>query len=257
MDTFGGAKTPHGKIIVGVYKLIHRDSGKFYIGSSGDFYNRRKTHIVALRAGQHHLQEMQNLYNESPHFTFELDSIGINYKDPAVREKAYDREQELLDQYWGDPLLLNQSRSARNIKLSEEREAARINKVYQTHQRPDVREKVTRINRAIRQSDEARKQQSAISKTLWRNDNHRSRMETVWKDPEFLRKQVENQPTSKSVIAAGQKFASISQASKKLGISRNTIKQRIKDTACSDYYWIDQVPERGYRVGRSPSQRRR
>ena len=246
MDTFEGAKTPHGKIIVGVYKLVHRDSGKFYIGSSGDFYNRRKTHIVALRAGQHHLQEMQNLYNESPHFTFELDSIGINYKDPAVREKAYDREQELLDQYWGDPLLLNQSRSARNIKLSEEREAARINKVHQAHQKPEVRAKVTAVNRTIRQSDKARKQQSVISKSLWQNDGQRARMEAVWKDPEFLRKQVENQPTSKSVIAAGQKFASVSQASQKLGISRNTVKQRIKDTACSDYYWIDQLPERGH-----------
>lgn len=175
MDTFEGAKTPHGKIIVGVYKLVHRDSGKFYIGSSGDFYNRRKTHIVALRAGQHHLQEMQNLYNESPHFTFELVSIGINYKDPAVREKAYDREQELLDQYWGDPLLLNQSRSARNIKLSEEREAARINKVHQAHQKPEVRAKVTAVNRTIRQSDKARKQQSVISKSLWQNDGHRAR----------------------------------------------------------------------------------
>ena len=42
--------------MVGVYKLIHRDSGKFYVGSTRDFYERRKNHIVKLRAGQHPAQ---------------------------------------------------------------------------------------------------------------------------------------------------------------------------------------------------------
>lgn len=246
MDTFEGAKPKHGLIVVSVYKLIHRDSGKFYIGSTGDFYERRKNHIVSLRRGCHPVKELQKLYTESPHFRFELDSIGINHSDPNVRERAYDREQCLIDQYWGDPLLLNQSRNARGLELSAEREALRVDKVRQAHQRPEVKARVTKVNQEIRRSEKAREQQSKISKTLWMNDIHRARMESVWKDPDYLRRQVENQPTSKSVIAAGQQFASISQASQKLGVSRNTIKQRIKDTACSDYYWIDQMPERSH-----------
>lgn len=243
METFEGGEPINDRIIVVVYKLIHRNTGKFYIGSSGNFFNRRRKHIEALRRNEHHAKELQALYNESPHFIFELDSIGVDHADPNVREKAFDREQALLDAYWGDPLLLNISSNARYpaVVRTEESEALRHEKVRQAHQRPEVRERVTKVNRAIRQSEKAREQQSEISKTLWKNDLHRARMESVWKDPDYLRRQVENQPTSKSIIAAGQQFASISQASRKLCVSRNTIKQRIKDTTCSDYYWLDQM----------------
>jgi hypothetical protein len=235
MDTFEGAKPVHGKIVVSVYKLTHRDSGKFYIGSTGDFYVRRKNHIVELRNGKHPIPEMQELYDESPHFTFELVSVGIDHTDPLVRERAFDQEQALLDMHWGNPLLLNRSRDSRCTKLSEESEAMRIENIRQAHQKTEVREKVTKVNRAIRQSEKAREQQSAISKTLWQNDNHRARMESVWKDPDYLRRQVENQPTSKTVVVAGQLFGSISQASKKLGIARGVIRKRISDSSYPDY----------------------
>lgn len=241
MDTFEGAEPISDRIIVAVYKLVHRNTGKFYIGSSGNFFVRRRKHVERLRRNEHHTKELQDLYNEAPHFVFELDSIGINHTDPNIREKAFDREQALLDAHWGDPLLLNKSRNARypDIERSEASELLRLEKIKQAHQRPEVRACVTKVNRTIRQSEKARKQQSEISKALWKNEGHRARMECVWKDPEYLKRQVENQPTSKSVIAAGQQFTSISQASQKLGVSRNTIKQKIKDTACSDYYWID------------------
>ena len=105
MDTFEGIKPKYDIIVVSVYKLVHSESGKFYIGSTGNFYNRRKSHITALRGGCHPVKELQELYAASPHFRFELDSIGINHSDPDVRERAYDREQYLIDQYWGNLLL--------------------------------------------------------------------------------------------------------------------------------------------------------
>jgi hypothetical protein len=242
MDTFEGAEPVPGRIIVTVYKLVHRDTGKFYIGSSGNFFNRRRKHIEALRRNEHHAKELQELYNESPYFIFVLDSIGVDHTDPNVREKAFDREQVLLDMHRGDPLLLNKSRNARypDIVLSEESKSLHREKVRQAHQRPEVREKVTKVNQALRQSEKAREQQSEISKAMWTDSTHRARMESVWRDPDYLRRQVENQPTSKPVVAANQQYGSVSQAAKHLGIGRNTVKKNIKDPACSDYYWIDQ-----------------
>jgi hypothetical protein len=241
MDIFEGAKPKFGTKIIAVYKLIHRNTLKFYIGSTGNFRNRRKTHISSLRAGNHPVKELQELYSQSPHFVFELQAIGVGGGDADARERAYDLEQVLLDKHWGEPLLLNQSRNARGLELSEEREKQRIENVRAAHQKPEVRERVTKVNQALRQSDEAREQQSEISKTLWQDPDHRARMEAVWKDPDYLQRQVENQPTSKAVIAAGGKFASISQASRELGISRNAIKQKIQDLTCIDYY-LEAVP---------------
>ena len=241
MDTFEGAEFDRGRVIVGVYKLIHHDTGKFYIGSTGDFHTRRRKHIERLRSGIHHCKELQELYNETPHFVFELDSIGVNHSDPNVRERAYEREQALINEHWHNLLLLNKSRNVRypDVDRTEESEAKRLEGIRQAHQRPEVREKVTQINRAIRRSEKAREQQSTISKSLWKNNEHRERMESVWKDQDYLKRQVENQPTSKAVIAAGKQYGSVSQAAKSLGVGRNLIKRKIKDTACSDYYWIE------------------
>ncbi len=117
-DTFDGIKAPIGQVIVCVYKLIHKATGYFYIGSTGNYKLRRKSHINELRAGTHAIQKMQELYNESPHFIFVLDSAGFDIDDPEVREKAYTREQELLNLCANNPLLLNRSLDARVTVLS-------------------------------------------------------------------------------------------------------------------------------------------
>lgn len=239
-DTFEGIKAPAGRVIVCVYKLIHLATGYFYIGSTKNFTRRRKDHIVDLRAGKHSVQKMQELYNESPHFRFEIDSVGFDVDDPEVREKAYDREQALLDLHCSNPLLLNKSLNARGLTLPEEKEKERVEKLKAVHQRPEVKAKVTAANRAMRQSTAARNQQSRISKTLWTDPNHRATMEAHWKDPEYLRKQTENQPTSKAVVVAGEAFGSIQSAAKALGIGRNLVKKRIKDSIYADYYMVEQ-----------------
>lgn len=238
-DTFDGIKAPIGQVIVCVYKLIHVATGYFYIGSTGNYKLRRKSHITALRGGKHNVQKMQELYDESPHFKFEIDSVGFDVEDPEVREKAFAREQELLDINSDNPLLLNKSSNAKAIVLSGEHEKKRIEKIKATHQKPEVLARMTDINRSTRQSDEAREQQSEISKTMWTDPNHRATMEAHWKDPEYLRKQTENQPTSKAIVAAGKAFGSIQSAAKALGIGRNLVKKRIKDSAYADYYMAE------------------
>ncbi len=239
IDTFDGIRAPKGQVIVCVYKLIHIATGYFYIGSTNNYAMRRKGHITTLRAGKHHVQKMQELYNESPHFRFEIDSVGFDVSDSEVREKAFAREQELIDLNSDNPLLLNKAQNVKGGNLFEEYEKERIEKIRIAHRRPEVKANVTAANRAMRQSDEAREQQSEISKTMWSDPNHRATMEAHWKDPEYLRKQTENQPTSKAVVAAGRAFGSIQSAAKALGIGRNLVKKRIKDSAYADYYMAE------------------
>lgn len=232
MDTFEGyAPVKSNERIIAVYKLIHKASGKFYIGSSGDFYKRRINHISELRNNRHYVVGLQELYNESPHFFFHIVSIGTESPDVDIRDRAYDIEQELLDKHWGDPLLLNNSKNARHLELSQERELARIQKLKDTFQKPEVLRKITIINKKLRQTSEARSQQSKISKTLWQNKTHRKRMESVWKDPDYLRRQVENQPTSKPISLNGKNYPSISNAARALGISRIAVKKLLTTLA--------------------------
>ena len=53
--------------MIGIYKLIHTKTGKYYIGSSVNIKNRYQTHLSFLKSGKN-IKRLQELYNQDPNF---------------------------------------------------------------------------------------------------------------------------------------------------------------------------------------------
>jgi len=74
-----------------IYAIRNSVNGKRYIGSTGNFINRKKKHLADLRRGQHHscvLQSAFDKYGESS-FVFERLEIISNSADLLIREQTY------------------------------------------------------------------------------------------------------------------------------------------------------------------------
>ena len=48
--------------MIGVYKILNKITGKFYIGSSVDIENRFKQHKADLNTGVHNNKYLQNVF---------------------------------------------------------------------------------------------------------------------------------------------------------------------------------------------------
>lgn len=119
-------------MIGGVYIFRH-PSGLYYIGSTGNFNNRRWEHESLFRHGKHHLTKLQNILKDPSELTWE-------YFPTACRDSAYELELAKIQACSSDSNMLNQQgngwtpnftfehRSAagkakKGIKLSDEHKA--------------------------------------------------------------------------------------------------------------------------------------
>jgi predicted GIY-YIG superfamily endonuclease len=84
----------------GAYMITHCATGLFYIGSTGNLWKRKSEHEALLRHGRHHASKLQEAFSQSTMMTY-------TYWYSADAEQARIWEQQLLDWYWGNPLLIN------------------------------------------------------------------------------------------------------------------------------------------------------
>ena len=96
-----------------------------YHGSAKNFRRRRVAHLNALANNKHDLLKMQELYNagHKPRFTV--------YKT-ADRETAYDLEQKMVDDDWGNNKLLNLAKDVRHAGKSIVRDEKYVEKQRQS-----------------------------------------------------------------------------------------------------------------------------
>lgn len=87
-----------------VYRLVHKKTGKFYIGSAASLVKRQKTHRTNLIADRHVNTFLQELFNASKKGWVAFD---VESKEFDTLEEAREREDALIKKYWGSPLLLN------------------------------------------------------------------------------------------------------------------------------------------------------
>lgn len=87
------------KLISGIYKIVSKIDGKYYVGSSYDIFGTRKSrHLTRLRKNDHHSIKLQNAFNKHGEDNFniilieEVDVMQLfiveqKYLDIAKQEK--------------------------------------------------------------------------------------------------------------------------------------------------------------------------
>jgi group I intron endonuclease len=79
-------------MISGIYKILNKANGKFYIGSAIDFTLRWAQHKYLLRLNNHDSSLLQNTWNKYGEDAFEFTII-----EHCEKEKTLEREQFWLD----------------------------------------------------------------------------------------------------------------------------------------------------------------
>jgi group I intron endonuclease len=74
----------------GIYKIVNKVNGKFYIGSSKDIEYRWRVHIREANGGRHHSPRFQNSWNYhgKDNFTFEIIEL-CDYDVLLEKEQTY------------------------------------------------------------------------------------------------------------------------------------------------------------------------
>lgn len=85
------------------YALVHVQTGRVYVGSTGRIYARLYEHQNLLKKGRHPLRELQNDYNASP----EMKYYHWLAESPEAAQRG---EQELVDRLWDSGKLYNKGR---------------------------------------------------------------------------------------------------------------------------------------------------
>lgn len=181
-----------GDSLIGAYLIKHIPTGSFYIGSTGDLKYRLRKHREALRRGDHPNSRLQELCNPNPLFSVTFYPIvddGSEFR--ILREKAYDKEQELLDLHWGSELLLNRSNDARDplaeiVTNSPESNLKRSVSMIKRWEDEEYRNRVSRLLAEHRKTPKARQRQSEISKAFWSDPTQRERQSRAMNDPETM-----------------------------------------------------------------------
>jgi group I intron endonuclease len=78
----------------GIYKIIHKDSGKYYVGRSSNLKKRLKEHLYMLTNNNHHNDFLQNAWNKYGNDAFEF-IISEYVENNMSLLKEY--EQKYLD----------------------------------------------------------------------------------------------------------------------------------------------------------------
>ena len=79
-------------MVSGIYKIVHKESGKFYLGSSKNIKGRMRTHVKQLEGNRHHCQHLQAAWNKYGCKSFKPEIVEEIHTDDLLAV-----EQEYLD----------------------------------------------------------------------------------------------------------------------------------------------------------------
>lgn len=92
-----------------IYKIINKDNGKFYIGSTLNFEKRKKQHIQCLTKEKHHNIVLQRVFNKHGIDIFDFSFKEINIK--SVKE-LQNLEERYINFCWSSGKLYNLSKKS-------------------------------------------------------------------------------------------------------------------------------------------------
>lgn len=136
----------------GIYKIVHRESGKFYIGSTKNFKSRWEKHKYALNANTHvncHLQNAWNKYGESAFDFMIIEHTEANKSILLITEQQYLNLVKLNPE-----CAFNLNYDSSGGEISEEsKEKIRLSKLgeknpmYGTHRSEKLKQKLRRVHK--------------------------------------------------------------------------------------------------------------
>ena len=144
--------------VCGIYKIVNKINGKFYIGSSNDIYGRFTRHKYQLNNNKHTNEHLQAAWNAYGAHNFELQIVEmVDLQNLLIRETYYIQYYKCTDRTVG----YNKSTDAVRQTMSEEGKE----RVRQWHKNKIVkhstRQKLSKINKGINKwTQEQREQMS-------------------------------------------------------------------------------------------------
>src|ERR1035437_1723565 len=205
---------------VGVYLFTNVETLETYIGSTKNLQFRFKKHINSLEHNKHTNKKFQEAYNKNPNF--EYSEIRLDDRDIA-----FDVEQSLINEFIGNPLLLNMSFDVRNGGVLEHTQESKNKMGIKSKERwtdPIFRDKVLQghINRNKTLSEETKDKISLANKGIPKSQEHadinRQNLVKIHEEKQ------------KPVSINGIIFTSKKDAFTNLGINHSTLNERIKST---------------------------
>lgn len=109
----------------GAYAIHHPPTGKAYVGSTGDLYQRKKQHESMLRNGTHPNRPLQEAFDANPTIEFEFLLTSFS------KEEAVKAEQLALNNHLSSGCLFNLSADAELAGKGVPRSAETIEKLRQ------------------------------------------------------------------------------------------------------------------------------
>lgn len=254
---------------VGVYRIAHQPSGRYYVGSSKRLAIRLMQHRTALARGGHHCRRLQAIWRKYPAEQFEFEVIA----NCQTWSDALDLEQRFLDETAADPLRVNGSNKARMPILCPEvmaraRATANASEVYiEVHRKvcqernsdPSFQARATAAVRASARHKEAvrrnalrlqdpeivAKNRAAIRSNGKQSEAARRQAQILNANPESRRKTLEK--TSLAVVGVHVKtgevvrFPSQSAAARAVGAVSSNISMCCsgKTQTCKGYRWTN------------------
>lgn len=136
-----------------IYVMKSKATECFYIGSTKNLKQRIQNHLSYFRKNKHakKVQDIYDTYGEEDFEWFVLETVP-----EGVEARLH--ELQVIQRYWGDPLLLNSTRSGspgiRNKKIKP--------------QSPEHRRKLGDTFRGIPKSEEQKAKMSESAKERWK-----------------------------------------------------------------------------------------
>lgn len=100
----------------GIYQITHKNTGRFYIGSTVNLTKRERIHRQRLLRGNHHNVHLQEIATAEGVDAFEWEILEL-----CPLDELKDREQVYLDKFVGSPQCINIAKDAmaptRGLKL--------------------------------------------------------------------------------------------------------------------------------------------
>lgn len=207
----------------GVYRIVNKTNGKFYIGSAKLFKVRARQHLSSLKSGKHHNKPLQASFTKYGEGAFLFEVLEVVDGTVFARKAA---EQKYVSRYFSNGKCLNLAQNT-------------IQKIGPWSSNPAKTSKLRSINSKRRWANPEYKQQlrkkiSAGKKKQWSNPVFRSKMIQAVRNA--CAKQVIQMDTSGNVINT---FSSVKEAGEKIGINYKNISAVCHNQrkSAGGYFW--------------------